>query len=110
MHLWRFVASGGHLVAVRSELQRSEEIWCFQPAMKGQKDPAFLEHPPLMETCVAMAKHKSMDSLPEWSKGVDSSSTGANLVGSNPTAVTFAQAEQSQGHVLDHASGNKVGA
>ena len=50
-----------------------------------------------------MGKHRSMDSLPEWSKGVDSSSTGANLVGSNPTAVTFAQAEQSQGHALDHA-------
>ena len=42
-----------------------------------------------------MAKHRSMDSLPEWSQSVDSS-------------VTFAQAEQSQGHVLDHASGNKV--
>ena len=39
---------------------------------------------------------------------VDSSCTGANLVGSNPTAVTFAQAEQSH-HALDHASGNKVG-
>ena len=46
--------------------------------MKGQKDPPSLEHPPSMETCVAMAKHRSMDSLPEWSKGVDSSSTGAN--------------------------------
>ena len=29
------------------------------------------------------------DSLPEWSKGVDSSSTSASCVGSNPTAVTF---------------------
>ena len=28
-----------------------------------------------------------MDSLPEWSKGVDSSSTSASCVGSNPTAV-----------------------
>ena len=27
------------------------------------------------------------DSLPEWSKGVDSSSTSASCVGSNPTAV-----------------------
>ena len=52
----------------------------------------------------------SYETSSEWSKGVDSSSTGANLVGSNLTAVTFAQAEQSQGHVLDHASGNKVGA
>ena len=29
------------------------------------------------------------DSLPEWSKGVDSSSTSASCVGSNPTAVRF---------------------
>ena len=29
------------------------------------------------------------DSLPEWSKGVDSSSTSASCVGSNPTAVTL---------------------
>ena len=30
------------------------------------------------------------DSLPEWSKGVDSSSTSASCVGSNPTAVIYA--------------------
>ena len=77
--------------------------------MKRAKSPSFFRTPSPMERCVVMAKHRSMDSLPEWSKGVDSSSTGANLVGSNPTAVT-AQAEQSQGHVLDNASGNKVGA
>ena len=29
------------------------------------------------------------DSLPEWSKGVDSSSTSASCVGSNPTGVNF---------------------
>ena len=29
------------------------------------------------------------DSLPEWSKGVDSSSTSASCVGSNPTGVIF---------------------
>ena len=29
------------------------------------------------------------DSLPEWSKGVDSSSTSSSCVGSNPTAVIF---------------------
>ena len=28
-----------------------------------------------------------MDTLPEWSKGVDSSSTSASCVGSNPTGV-----------------------
>ena len=31
------------------------------------------------------------DSLPEWSKGVDSSSTSASCVGSNPTAVRFSK-------------------
>ena len=30
-----------------------------------------------------------IDSLPEWSQGVDSSSTSASCVGSNPTAVIF---------------------
>ena len=36
---------------------------------------------------------RSKDSLPEWSKGVDSSSTSASCVGSNPTAVIFTAAE-----------------
>jgi hypothetical protein len=31
-------------------------------------------------------------SLPEWSKGVDSSSTSVSCVGSNPTAVISLQA------------------
>ena len=33
------------------------------------------------------ANKLQQDSLPEWSKGVDSSSTSASCVGSNPTAV-----------------------
>ena len=33
----------------------------------------------------------TIDSLPEWSKGVDSSSTSASCVGSNPTAVILGQ-------------------
>ena len=44
--------------------------------------------------CTRPANHPSsrmqqdhMDSLPEWSKGVDSSSTSESCVGSNPTAV-----------------------
>ncbi len=32
---------------------------------------------------------REQDSLPEWSKGVDSSSTSASCVGSNPTAVSL---------------------
>ena len=31
----------------------------------------------------------SHDTLPEWSKGVDSSSTSASCVGSNPTGVNL---------------------
>ena len=30
-----------------------------------------------------------IDTLPEWSKGVDSSSISASCVGSNPTGVLF---------------------
>ena len=32
-----------------------------------------------------------MDTLPEWSKGVDSSSTSTSCVGSNPTGVKGTQ-------------------
>ena len=35
----------------------------------------------------SLTKHQLKDTLPEWSKGVDSSSTSASCVGSNPTAV-----------------------
>ena len=73
------------------------------------KSPSLFRTPSPMERCVAMAKHRSMDSLPECSKGVDSSSTGAKIVGSNPTAVTFAQAEQSQDHALTMRQATKLG-
>ena len=39
------------------------------------------------------------DSLPEWSKGVDSSSTSASCVGSNPTGVN-PQAQRKAQHKL----------
>ena len=35
-------------------------------------------------------KQQLKDTLPEWSKGVDSSSTSASCVGSNPTGVIIA--------------------
>ena len=35
----------------------------------------------------AFVAERLQDSLPEWSKGVDSSSTSASCVGSNPTGV-----------------------
>ena len=38
------------------------------------------------------------DSLPEWSKGVDSSSTSASCVGSNPTAVILQPAQSAEVH------------
>ena len=34
-----------------------------------------------------MPKLTHIDTLPEWSKGVDSTSTSASCVGSNPTGV-----------------------
>ena len=36
---------------------------------------------------IFLARIFSQDSLPEWSKGVDSSSTSESCVGSNPTAA-----------------------
>ena len=36
---------------------------------------------------VAMLKRNCIETLPEWSKGVDSSSNSASCVGSNPTGV-----------------------
>ena len=43
------------------------------------------------------------DPLPEWSKGVDSSSTSASCVGSNPTGVSFGQAILHQTQLFDGA-------
>ena len=42
------------------------------------------------DSCVS--NHFAKDTLPEWSKGVDSSSTSASCVGSNPTGVISAAA------------------
>ena len=36
-----------------------------------------------------MRLKQQQDTLPEWSKGVDSSSTSENCVGSNPTGVIY---------------------
>ena len=40
---------------------------------------------------ISDSRKYAKDSLPEWSKGVDSSSTSASCVGSNPTAVILGQ-------------------
>ena len=44
----------------------------------------------------------SHDSLPEWSKGVDSSSPSASCVGPNPTAVTFPNPRLRSNQETDH--------
>ena len=41
------------------------------------------------ERCAILVCSEARDSLPEWSKGVDSSSTSASCVGSYPTAVIY---------------------
>ena len=44
---------------------------------------------PCCTLCVGLrADSVPRDTLPEWSKGVDSSSTSTSCVGSNPTGVT----------------------
>ena len=45
------------------------------------------DEPLRSESPAAVAEQGSQDSLPEWSKGVDSSSTSASCVGSNPIAA-----------------------
>lgn len=62
--LLRLACSGDHLLSWGGTVQASSHRGA------GNFTPLF-EH----------------DSLPEWSKGVDSSSTSASCVGSNPTAV-----------------------
>ena len=49
-----------------------------------QEDIGWKKKPQMLDTF----QHGS---LPEWSKGVDSSSTSASCVGSNPTAVISLQ-------------------
>ena len=41
----------------------------------------------VLSPCNITQRHRHHDSLPEWSQGVDSSSTSASCVGPNPTAV-----------------------
>ena len=58
----------------------------FRPQWRWQK----LAHAmtTITQTMVLTRSGTCKDSLPEWSKGVDSSSTSVSCVGSNPTAVT----------------------
>ena len=51
--------------------------------------------------------HIDSDSLPEWSKGVDSSSTSESCVGSNPTGVNFAGGRRKPGR--SESTGLKAG-
>ena len=45
-----------------------------------------------MLVLILLVEAVNKDTLPEWSKGVDSSSTSASCAGSNPTGVICATA------------------
>ena len=48
------------------------------------------EESKMVDATRALPQQQIKDTLPEWSKGVDSSSTSASCVGSNPTGVIIA--------------------
>ena len=47
--------------------------------------------------------------MPEWSKGVDSSSTSASCVGSNPTGVNYGKGTEEGRHVGDAGGFKRCG-
>ena len=59
---------------------------------------------------IRMPKIKnSVDTLPEWSKGVDSSSTNASCVGSNPTGVNcLKQSKQASENKIERDGDSKT--
>ena len=59
---------------------------------------------------IKMPKIKnSVDTLPEWSKGVDSSSTSASCVGSNPTGVNcLKQSKQASENKIERDGDSKT--
>ena len=64
--------------------------------------------PPFTYLVCAKARRGLEPRLPDSESGVLTViQLGQMPLSGNPTAVIFAQAEQSQGHVLDPASGNK---
>ena len=101
----------GHAAARFSEQQTHAHIWphgarrCLrselcvrnqEPTTVCPSGPRGRTQVPLAQSCVGAgaacaqdldSQPGTNDSLPEWSKGVDSSSTSASCVGSNPTAA-----------------------
>ena len=53
------------------------------------------EESKMVDATRALPQQQIKDTLPEWSKGVDSSSTSASCVGSNPTGVIAWQSKLS---------------
>ena len=64
----------------------ASEVMSFVDFWRGGPTRGFVEDFAPFAFSVARASF-GMDTLPEWSKGVDSSSTSASCVGSNPTGV-----------------------
>ena len=62
--------------------------WCWGPDCCGARGTTAAGGQRPLRPMLAPGPFSGMDSLPEWSKGVDSSSTSASCVGSNPTAVS----------------------
>ena len=71
----------------RPSTSRAQLHWATQSACTLLR--ATTDESKMADARKALAKHQLKDTLPEWSKGVDSSSTSASCVGSNPTAVMF---------------------
>ena len=70
----------------RSRVQAPQGV-CYEYAVFAHTRKLSLHPPKQCFTLWLPHLADTIDSLPEWSKGVDSSSTSASCVGSNPTAV-----------------------
>ena len=73
----------------RPSTSRAQHHWATQSACTLLR--ATTDESKMADERKALAKHQLKDTLPEWSKGVDSSSTSASCVGSNPTGVIIAR-------------------
>ena len=82
MTLWKKQATETITNAVENSTFRAP----FQPNRRYNLRPDFYAFSIAPKSPKASMQH---DTLPEWSKGVDSSSTSASCVGSNPTGVIF---------------------
>ena len=88
-------------------------LWPRQPRFDSWRG-----HPLQCPTCRSAAPrhplcrrdgNRSQDSLPEWSKGVDSSSTSASCVGSNPTGVNcLKQSKQASENKIERDGDSKT--